>query len=68
MFISFLPEAFGKLTSTLQRSLDVVIIMSDRVIVMAVQEQVRCCLNLQTASAQRTNTAFKVMIKSVKMA
>ena len=33
--------------------------------VMAVKEQVRCWLNLQTSSAQRVNTAFKVMIKSM---
>ena len=39
--------------------------MSDGVIVMAVQEEVRCWLNLQTTSTQRVDRAFKVMIKSM---
>ena len=39
--------------------------MSDGVIVMAVQEEVRCWLNLQTTHAQRVNRAFKVMTKSM---
>ena len=32
---------------------------------MAVQEEMRCCLNRQTARAQRVNTVFKVMIISM---
>ena len=39
--------------------------MSDGVIVMAVQEEVRCWLSLQTTSTQRVDTAFKVIIKSM---
>ena len=39
--------------------------MSDTVIVMVVEEEVKCWLNLQTTGAQRVNTVFKVMIKSM---
>ena len=61
MFTSFSSEAFDKLTSTSQSSLNICLMES----VMAVQEEVRCWLNLQTTSTQRVDTAFKVMIKSM---
>ena len=39
--------------------------MFGRIMEIALQEELTCCRNLQTTSAQKVNPVFKVIIKSL---